>query len=332
MPKPWARQRARREAERRQLAEEEGAAAVQSVSTLNSVSISPAPAVPNSWLFPLALGRNHPMYYASGVLPSPADDTPPPSLVDATPPPCWADDLPDPPSPSARAVALTLPPRDFSALRSDLAHPWRTIRRRNHRLLPPRRERRPFPQSLPKKTKIAAGITPVSASPAPPCAPIHVLGTPAPPPPPPPTSIPVPRVPPPSPPPPAPSPAIHTLAVPPHSCDGPHLFCPMQREPPPQVLPAPSAYGTVQSALALACAREFPWVGVAHRISDIAWGVQQDERQSYFLRLAPDLFVFLAVLTEIRALEPVFAVFLDPAITNFANAWVAHYDRLYSVG
>ncbi|KAJ6447580.1 hypothetical protein C8R45DRAFT_1115814 [Mycena sanguinolenta] len=41
-------------------------------------------------------------------------------------------------------LPVPLPPRDWSTLRSDTAHPWRTIRRRNHRL------RRPFPQSLPK--------------------------------------------------------------------------------------------------------------------------------------------------------------------------------------
>ncbi|KAJ6523979.1 hypothetical protein B0H19DRAFT_1200727 [Mycena capillaripes] len=44
------------------------------------------------------------------------------------------------------------PPRDLSALRNDSAHPWRNIRRRNHRVLPQRNAHRPFPRSLPKNT------------------------------------------------------------------------------------------------------------------------------------------------------------------------------------
>ncbi|KAF7378310.1 hypothetical protein MSAN_00256600 [Mycena sanguinolenta] len=54
----------------------------------------------------------------------------------------WADETAE-----TFPLPLSLPPRDWSTLRSDVAHPWRTIRRRNRRLRP---ERRPFPQSLPK--------------------------------------------------------------------------------------------------------------------------------------------------------------------------------------
>ncbi|KAF8175961.1 hypothetical protein K438DRAFT_1847351 [Mycena galopus ATCC 62051] len=57
----------------------------------------------------------------------------------------WADDTAE-----AFPLPLSLPPRNWSTLRSDTAHPWRTIRRRNHRLRPQQPERRPFPQSLPK--------------------------------------------------------------------------------------------------------------------------------------------------------------------------------------
>ncbi|KAJ6545231.1 hypothetical protein B0H19DRAFT_1167174 [Mycena capillaripes] len=49
-------------------------------------------------------------------------------------------------------------PRDFSALRGDSTHPWRTIRRRNHWLLPQWREqheKRPFPKSFPKRAIIS---------------------------------------------------------------------------------------------------------------------------------------------------------------------------------
>ncbi|KAJ7882893.1 hypothetical protein B0H13DRAFT_2344425 [Mycena leptocephala] len=59
----------------------------------------------------------------------------------------WADDAADLPTAPAPHVASTLP-RDWSALRSDSPHPWRMIRRRNHRVQP---LRRPFPCPLPKK-------------------------------------------------------------------------------------------------------------------------------------------------------------------------------------
>ncbi|KAJ6450650.1 hypothetical protein C8R45DRAFT_1113989 [Mycena sanguinolenta] len=57
----------------------------------------------------------------------------------------WADETAE-----TFPLPVPLPPRDWSTLRSDTAHPWRTIRCRNHRLRPLRPERRPFPQSLPK--------------------------------------------------------------------------------------------------------------------------------------------------------------------------------------
>ncbi|KAJ7460396.1 hypothetical protein B0H11DRAFT_2286159 [Mycena galericulata] len=90
----------------------------------------------------------------------------------STPPPCWADDSSDPPVAEVftiPAAHLPLRPRDFSALRSESAHPWRTIRRRNHRLLP---QRRPFPRSLPKKTTIPTCTVPAPASPPTPLAPM----------------------------------------------------------------------------------------------------------------------------------------------------------------
>ncbi|KAJ7810443.1 hypothetical protein B0H14DRAFT_2863945 [Mycena olivaceomarginata] len=83
----------------------------------------------------------------------PVDGNPEPltvaiASVRTAPPPAsvsWADDTAEtfhlPPS---------LPPCDWSTLRSVTAHPWRTIRCRNHRVRPQRPERRPFPQSLPK--------------------------------------------------------------------------------------------------------------------------------------------------------------------------------------
>ncbi|KAJ7260548.1 hypothetical protein C8J57DRAFT_1514486 [Mycena rebaudengoi] len=86
--------------------------------------------------------------------------------VSHSPPPSWYDDTTDignihtlryaPPSEST--------PRDFSALRSSgSAHPWRTIRRRNQRLLLPHRERRPFPHSLPKRPVISSSLPDILA-------------------------------------------------------------------------------------------------------------------------------------------------------------------------
>ncbi|KAJ7860643.1 hypothetical protein B0H13DRAFT_1900882 [Mycena leptocephala] len=101
----------------------------------------------------------------------------------------------------------------------------------------------------------------------------------------------------------------------------------MQREPPPRALPAATAYGTVQSALALVCAQEYPWVYLAvARISEIAWGPHPDARQDYLLDLPCDQLVFVAAITEMISLEPDLAVFFDAAIADFANAWVDHCD------
>jgi hypothetical protein len=41
-------------------------------------------------------------------------------------------------------------------------------------------------------------------------------------------------------------------------------------------------------------------------------------------QLPPDQLVFLTVLVEIYRLEPDFAGFLEPAIADFANAWLDH--------
>ncbi|KAJ6577839.1 hypothetical protein B0H19DRAFT_1253143 [Mycena capillaripes] len=84
---------------------------------------------------PLAIRRDNIIYGSVSGSPSP-------SLR-------WSDDMPD----TVHTVLAPHPTpaaRDFSDLRT--THPWRTIWRRNNRLLPQRREPRPFPQSLPKRT------------------------------------------------------------------------------------------------------------------------------------------------------------------------------------
>ncbi|KAJ7457122.1 hypothetical protein B0H11DRAFT_2287111 [Mycena galericulata] len=190
-----------------------------------------------------------------------------------TPPPCWADDPPDSPFAAAQTVPSTLPPRDFSALRSDAAHPWRTIRRRNHRLLPQCTDRRPFPCSLPKR---------------------HL-------------------------------PVIYTIVDDPTPTPPPVV--PVA---PPVViapaLPADTAYGPVHTKLALACAHEVPnSVLTLAEVFDIAWGPHADnDHKGLMMELPADQLVFLAALAAIAAAEPIFEGFLYPAITSFANGWVAH--------
>ncbi|KAJ7441399.1 hypothetical protein B0H11DRAFT_2096340 [Mycena galericulata] len=231
-------------------------------------------------------------------------------------PRAWEDDEPPPvriadPKPvftiySVPAAHSPLRPRDFSALRSESAHPWRTIRRRNHRLLP---QRRPFPHSLPKRM-----LAPEEPPPPPPATliPIHGLLT----------EDPNDRVP------------VLVLPRPVRLPWDPYHFIPSQFPLPARSLPGETAYGPVQSGLALVCAREYPWTFLAHaNISEIAWGAHPpdvlDEREDVLHKLPPDQLVFLAVLVQICNLEPVFTSFLEPAIADFVNGWLEH---CYSFG
>ncbi|KAJ6564692.1 hypothetical protein B0H19DRAFT_1141739 [Mycena capillaripes] len=169
-------------------------------------------------------------------------------------------------------IPSTPAPRDFSALRSTAStHPWRTIRRHIHRLLPQRRESRPFPQSLTKRTVISAPRANVLALQD------DIVVVP----------IPIPAI----------TIPVATVPIPVPSPD-----------PPACVLPSETAYGTAQSALAVACAREFPWVYLAlGGISEIVWGPHPDERQDDVSQ--PDL-----------------AIFFEKPMANLANVWVDHCD------
>ncbi|KAJ7443758.1 hypothetical protein B0H11DRAFT_2291464 [Mycena galericulata] len=209
---------------------------------------------------------------------------------------------------SVPAAHSPLRPRDFSALRSESAHPWRTIRRRNHRLLP---QRRPFPHSLPKRM-----LAPEELPPPPPATliPIHGLLT----------EDPNDRVP------------VLVLPRPVRLPWDPYHFIPSQFPLPVRSLPGETAYGPVQSGLALVCAREYPWTFLAHaNISEIAWGAHPpdvlDEREDVLHELPPDQLVFLAVLVQICNLEPVFTSFLEPAIADFRGAGSRPYITLFTV-
>ncbi|KAJ7463121.1 hypothetical protein B0H11DRAFT_87341 [Mycena galericulata] len=210
-------------------------------------------------------------------------------------------------------VHLPLPPCDFSALRSKSAHPWRTVRRRNQRLLP---HRRPFPQSLPKR------IPP----PPPPLDPVTLLES----------QPPSPSL--------APSVPIHALVAHAPADDpipilvlprpmglpwDPYKFIPSDCPTLPTSLPGEMVYGPVQSGLALVCAREYPWSLLARSaISEIAWGAhppdEYDEREDVLDLLPPDQLMFLGVLAEVCRLEPDFTGFVEPAIADFTNTWLDH--------
>ncbi|KAJ7278627.1 hypothetical protein C8J57DRAFT_1502470 [Mycena rebaudengoi] len=103
----------------------------------------------------------------------------PKPLARHSPPRSWDDGAPDISIVhTVYATSSTSPPRDLSALRSPAFHPWRTIRRRNHRLLllPQHREPRPFPKSLPQRPVVYSDVLavndhPVSPPPAPSLAP-----------------------------------------------------------------------------------------------------------------------------------------------------------------
>ncbi|KAJ7731395.1 hypothetical protein B0H16DRAFT_1733333 [Mycena metata] len=248
---------------------------------------------------------------------------------DHSPPLSWRDDFP------AAAVTIhtvyatpsepvTWAPRDFSALCSESGHPWRTVRRRNHRLLP---QRRPFPHSLPKRISIPipAVIHAVSDDPTP-LLPRHVLFADG-------TLVPDPilnanniyHIDEPIP--------VLVLPRPVQLPWDPYKFIPSSNPILDHSLPGETVYGPVQSGLALVCAREYPWTFTARtRVSEIAWGItpaDYDERQEVLDLLPPDQYVFLVVLAEICCLEPDFTGFIEPALADFANTWL---DHCWSVG
>ncbi|KAJ7175142.1 hypothetical protein C8R43DRAFT_943409 [Mycena crocata] len=208
-------------------------------------------------------------------------------------------------------------PRDFSALRGTAStHPWRTIRRRNHRLLPQREAPRPFPKSQPKRTIISAPradiltvhdhapIRPPTPTPLAPIQATSLFGL----------DNPIP---------------VLALPLPITLPWDPYRFIPSHFPVLEHSLPGQTWYGPVQSGLALVCARKYPWIAVARNdIADVVWGTppyyEFDERIDILDLLPPDQFVFLMVLVQICHLEPDFAGFVEPAITDFVNAWLTH--------
>ncbi|KAJ7087655.1 hypothetical protein B0H15DRAFT_842763 [Mycena belliarum] len=240
------------------------------------------------------------------------------------------DDVP-PPAPVLVVSSACTAPRDISALRGPAAmHPWRTVRKRNHRLLPQRCERRPFPKSLPRRTVISAPrATVLALHDSPPISvptlptpsldpgrsvqPAHLLGL---------TPL-------------HPDDPIHPDDVAsidmtaPSLCPCPadHFIGPPISLPPalPPVFPAQTTYGPVRSSLALACAGEKACIDGVSQIFDIVWGPYPSAMlQNYLAELPGDQLVFLCMLAEFAALEPVFDGFLRPAIVDFAKGWVTH--------
>ncbi|KAJ7082380.1 hypothetical protein B0H15DRAFT_852742 [Mycena belliarum] len=240
----------------------------------------------------------------------PVEDTPPPPNFDHRPPArSWSD---DPPAVdrihSIYTTPTPPPPRDFSALRSETAHPWRTVRRRNQRLLP---LRRPFPQSNPKRPSVLPQLPPS----------VHRIGDGEP------TPLLAAADPEEDP---GPIPLLVLPRPQPLPYD-PYHFMPRETPTPDRSLPAETFYGLVQSGLALVCAYEYPWNDIARSdISVIACGAHPPEELNGVLDLLPpDHLVFLMVLMRICDLAPDFAGFLEPAIADFVHAW---WDHCWSFG
>ncbi|KAJ6569051.1 hypothetical protein B0H19DRAFT_1373388 [Mycena capillaripes] len=184
-------------------------------------------------------------------------------------------------------------PCDFSALRGDSTHPWRTIRQRIRRLLPQHPERRPFPKSLPKRAVTSAPRAEVLA--------VH-------------DHLPV-----------VSSPSLSPPSPPPVA----HAPLPI----PVPILPPQTSYGVVQTSLALVCANEKPCIDSISNIFELVWGPCPPlANKAHLVELPADQLVFLCTLAEFVALEPVFAEFLYPAIANFANGWVTHCRQPDSFG
>ncbi|KAJ7034240.1 hypothetical protein C8F04DRAFT_1395675 [Mycena alexandri] len=224
-----------------------------------------------------------------------------PEPITVPPPLSWSDDFPATAVTTIHTVytePVTWAPRDFSALRSESGHPWRTI-----------------------STPIPAVVHVVSDDPTP-LLPRHVLLA---------DNIlvsnpvlipnnfhradePVP---------------VLVLPRPVPLPWDPYYFMPTEYSTAEKSLPAETFYGVVQTGLALVCAREYPWIDLAcTRISEIAWGAHPpdefDEREDVLDLFLPDQLVFLMVLVEICRLEPDFTGFVEPAIADFVNAWLNH--------
>ncbi|KAJ7093850.1 hypothetical protein B0H15DRAFT_830928 [Mycena belliarum] len=249
------------------------------------------------------------------------------------------DDVPPPaPVPPLLLVnSSTSTPRDISALRGPAAmHPWRTVRKRNHRLLPQRSERRLFPKSLPKRVVISAPraavlalhdspTIPIPTLPTPPLdpgrsvQPGHLLGL---------TPL-------------HPDDPIHSDDVAPIDLPAPSLCpCPTDHF---LGIPADTEYGVVIHRLAYACSRVVPpAVEVANDLCDVVWPplVFRDgtsapnpaARLDLLGRMPSDHLVFLVAIAHMGRLEPHFALFFDRALTDFALAWVNHCELAGEAG
>ncbi|KAJ7936762.1 hypothetical protein B0H13DRAFT_2437621 [Mycena leptocephala] len=250
--------------------------------------------------------------------------------------------------PTAPVATSVLALRDFSALCTESHHPWRTIRRRNHRLLPQRREQRPFPRSLPKRTVVSApgpNILSLHEDISLPMSPLF-------------EAPPLPR------PPPQHGPGLSLRpadlldllpSLHPIGSDDPfHLDnVPSIEFPPPSFcpcpadhcidLPADTEYGAVIHELAYACSRVLPpAVEVGDDLCNLVWPPlvfpdgsfigNPEARLDLLTRLPPDQLVFLLAIVHMGRLEHHFALLFDGAITDFARAWVHHCELIGEAG
>ncbi|KAK7036066.1 hypothetical protein R3P38DRAFT_2910422 [Favolaschia claudopus] len=315
----------RKERERREKEDEDRDASVSTTSQVPPPSLLPAPLLPPTTPVGLLPTRRPPVtvmtvntddsdddYEPYATFPPPAQwpahirdfvygprspvemlaDTVPPTRTDIVP---IAAVVNTPAAPRlvpvpAKAAATTA--RDWSVLQVGCTNPWRTIRRRKHRLrtccwdapyIPVTVSAVLRPVSLPEPAPILNLHEHQSQD-----VPLHPNDTPA-----------------------------HTVPLP-IACP-----CPEDHIPGPRLHSADTPFGLVHSSLAMVCAGELPEPQkIVDALALLAWGTAEDLRRDLLLDLPPDSLVFLGVLSMVGIMESDFRPFLLPAMLGFIKHWV----------
>ncbi|KAK7006934.1 hypothetical protein R3P38DRAFT_3600908 [Favolaschia claudopus] len=347
----------RKERERREKEEEDRDASVSTTSRVPPPSLLPAPLLPPTTPVGLLPTRRPPVtvmtvntddsdddYEPYATFPPPAQwpahirdfvygpRSPAEMLADAVPParavavPIAA--LVDTPAlprliPVPAKVAATTA-RDWSTLQVGCTYPWRTIRRRKRRLrtscwdalhisapvVDALTTAPPLPPLLPKHVPVINLLE--GRSRKLPLLPAHIFGLP----------------------PLHPDDPVHLYDVPTFSLSAPTI-CVAPDDHLPSEFPAETNFGEVMHLLAYICSRALPSLDrTANLLRDTIWPVLQDcegntvadpdERMELLGRMPADKLIFLSVVALMGHLDPTFSPFFDPAIVDYAGAWVDH--------
>ncbi|KAJ6545223.1 hypothetical protein B0H19DRAFT_1379969 [Mycena capillaripes] len=233
-------------------------------------------------------------------------------------PSSWADDVTEPAA-APTAIMTIAPALRWPALHSLGGHPWRAIRRRKRRLRadcswqqPPFEPHFDTPPAAPPSSP-PRPLIPENWVHGRSLQPAELLGL---------QSLHC-------------DTSIHPDNVPLLDIPAPSLcLCPADHLPPPPApapsFPAETSYGSVQSSLALAyaTASEKGCFAAITDVVSLVWGSSGTYLEKGLLaRLPGDQLIFLCMLADFVALEPVFTTFLHPAITDFATGWIEHCQR-----